>query len=129
MNGDFALDTNIVIGYLAKDSTILPRIKAAALIAVPCIVLGELYFGAHKSGRTAENVAKLEELRIQNLILECDGETARIYGLVKQILMRKGKPIPENDIWIAAIAMQHNLILATRDAHFDQISGLQREAW
>ena len=57
-------------------------------------------------------------------ILVCDTETARQYGRIKVELRRKGRPIPENDMWIAAVALQHGLTLATRDAHFDAIDGL-----
>jgi tRNA(fMet)-specific endonuclease VapC len=45
------------------------------------------------------------------------------------MLKEKGKPLPENDIWIAALAMQHNLTLITRDTHFDHVNGLDREKW
>lgn len=51
------------------------------------------------------------------------------YGLIKASLRKKGKPIPENDIWIAAIAMQHSLVVATRDKHFDEVDGLSTEEW
>jgi tRNA(fMet)-specific endonuclease VapC len=62
-------------------------------------------------------------------VLVCDVETARHYGRVRNELRRKGRPIPENDIWIAATARQHDLILVTRDPHFDEVEGLPIEAW
>jgi len=54
---------------------------------------------------------------------------ALIYGRVKNELHRKGTPIPENDVWIAALALQHGLAVATRDRHFDAVDGLCVEAW
>jgi len=69
-------------------------------------------------------LAQLTSFAATVQILPCDAETARLYGDVKHRLMAKGRPIPENDIWIAAIARQHGLAVATRDAHFQQIGGL-----
>ena len=65
----------------------------------------------------------------QESILSNDRATARLYGEVKESLRRKGTPIPENDIWIAAIARQHDLPLVARDAHFQQVDDLRIEEW
>ena len=62
-------------------------------------------------------------------MLVCDQETAQIYGNVKSALHAKGKPLPENDVWIAAMALQYTLPLATRDDHFQAIAGLHIERW
>ena len=62
-------------------------------------------------------------------LLECDLDTARSYGKVKNQLKVKGTPIPENDIWIAALADQHQPILVTRDKHFNSIDTISIEAW
>ena len=65
----------------------------------------------------------------QTVILPCDVETARFYGDVKDILRKKGNPIHENDIWIAATALQHDLSLISRDEHFSFVDDLEVEAW
>jgi len=96
---------------------------------LPSIVLGELYFGAHKSGRVEENLARIDEFAISSSILACDTDTAKEYGIIKNTVRMKGRPIPENDIWIAAIARQYGLTLVTRDAHFDEIEGLSVNIW
>ena len=62
-------------------------------------------------------------------MMGCDAESARRYSEVKDILRQKGLPIPENDVWIAAIALQHDLTLVTRDTHFDEVEGLRIEKW
>ncbi len=62
-------------------------------------------------------------------VLPLDLATAHCYGTLKAALRKKGLPIPENDLWIAASAIQYGLILATRDRHFEQIEGLQIETW
>lgn len=61
--------------------------------------------------------------------MTCDTGTAREYGLIKDQLRKKGRPIPENDIWIAAVARQKDFVLATRDAHFFEIENLEVENW
>ena len=59
----------------------------------------------------------------------CNAKTADHYAIIKLALQAKGKPIPENDMWIAAVAMQHGFILATRDRHFLEIDRLLLEMW
>jgi tRNA(fMet)-specific endonuclease VapC len=63
------------------------------------------------------------------VVLFPDQDTTEMYGQVKAELARLGTPIPDNDLWIAAVARQHNLPLATRDAHFTQVPGLKTLAW
>jgi tRNA(fMet)-specific endonuclease VapC len=72
---------------------------------------------------------KIEDLLAASAILECDVETAQHYAIIKNNLRLKGKPIPENDIWIAAIAVQHHLVMVTRDAHFKEIENLTVQSW
>ena len=129
MNGKFLLDTNIVIALFAGDMSIQKRLAQVEEVFVPSIVIGELYFGAYKSKRIAENLARIEEFAVSSSVLGCGADTAREYGLIKNGLREKGLPIPENDIWIAAIAQQHDLVLVTRDEHFNKVEGLEREIW
>ena len=91
--------------------------------------VGELYYGAQKSDKVTENLNRINIFVEEHTFLSCDLETAQWYGIIKERLQRKGRPIPNNDIWIAAIAMQHGLILVTRDAHFDEVESLQTERW
>jgi tRNA(fMet)-specific endonuclease VapC len=129
MNGRFLLDTNIVIAVFAKDGAVEAGLSKATEIFIPSVVLGELYYGAYKSTRVTENLAKINEFAANNSILACDTRTAQEYGGIKNVLRAKGRPIPENDIWIAAIAKQNGLTLITRDAHFGEVGGLMVEAW
>ena len=129
MNGKFLLDTNIIIALFAEDTAIHERISKAPEVFVPCIVIGELYFGAYKSGRVKENHALIDEFALNNMVLPCNADTARIYGEIKNLLKEKGRPIPENDIWIAAIARQYALTLVTRDPHFESVEDLKIELW
>ncbi len=129
MNGRYLLDTNIIIALFAKDPQIHDRIANAEEVFVPCIAVGELYFGACKSIKTKENLARIDEFALNNAVFVCDTETARKYGAIKTLLREKGQPIPENDIWIAAIAQQHDLTLVTKDIHFNAIDRLKIEKW
>src|SRR5947209_4875439 len=97
-SGSFLLDTNIVIALLAGDETVLSNLDLAREVFVPAIVLGELFFGAAKSGRPFDNTSKVEQFAADRAILSCDVHVAREYGRLRQRLREKGKPIPENDI-------------------------------
>jgi len=129
VNGKYLLDTNIIISLFAKDSQIHDRIAKAEEVFVPCIAIGELYFGAHKSLKLEENLARIDEFALNNTVLPCDTDIAKKYGDIKNSLKEKGQPIPENDIWIAAIAQQYALTLITKDSHFEAIENLNIEIW
>lgn len=129
MNGRFLLDTNIIIALFAKDQEIHDRMAAAEEIFISCIAIGEMYFGAYKSLKIQENISRIDEFVLKNTVLSCNAETAKIYGDIKNRLKDKGRPIPENDIWLAAIAQQYGLILVTKDSHFDTIENLRIEKW
>jgi tRNA(fMet)-specific endonuclease VapC len=129
MNGSYLLDTNIVIALFANDSNVLQQLSAASQVFIPSIVLGELYYGANKSAHSKSNIVHIDNFAMKSAILACDAETARYYGRIKDHLRAKGTPIPENDIWIAALAKQHQLILITRDKHFRVIKEIKAESW
>ncbi len=130
-NGKYLLDTNILIAMLADDMIIHVQDKTQNVpkVSLPSPAIGELYYGARKSGRPIENLAKVNRLTQRFPLISCDLETAQWYGIIKNELRRKGRPIPNNDLWIAAIALQYDLILVTRDSHFDEVESLQTESW
>lgn len=128
-SGRFLLDTNIVIALLVGEETILSGLDRAAEVFIPAIVIGELFFGAAKSGRPSENALKVERFASDRAILSCDFQVAREYGRLRQRLREKGRPLPENDVWIAATASSHNLTLVTRDRHFREVDGLSITEW
>ncbi len=129
MNGRYLLDTNIIIALFADDRLIVEQIEDAEEVFIPSIVIGELYYGARKSGRTRENVARVDLFAEANIVLICDTETCRWYGVVKDLLSQKSSQIPENDVWIAALALRHGLILVTRDQNFSEVTNLKKEIW
>ncbi|MBF0229912.1 MAG: type II toxin-antitoxin system VapC family toxin [Desulfamplus sp.] len=129
MNGKYLLDTNIVIALFANDQDAIHRIDQAEDVFIPAVVIGELFYGANKSSRAIENTERIEKFASDNVILNCNIETARCYGKIKNALRKKGRPIPENDIWIAAISSQYDLILVSRDEHFKEVENIIFEKW
>ncbi len=127
--GKVLLDTNILIALLAGETSVLAAIRLAPGVFVSVIALGELYYGAQKSGRSKENTERVEALAASAAVLPCGSETAHHYGRLKAELRTRGTPIPENDIWIAAVALEHNLILVTRDTHFQALPSLTLTDW
>lgn len=125
----FLLDTNIVIALFAQEPDVLQKLSQAREVFLSSIVLGELYYGAAKSARSQANSERVTELAARSAVLVCDTETAQVYGQIKNQLRAKGKPLPENDIWVAAVALQHDLILVSRDAHFQEVETLTTVAW
>ena len=128
-SGKYLLDTNIVIAMFADEEEIQERRQNADKVFLPSPVVGELCYGARKSSRPIENLTRVNRLIQDFRVIPCNLETARWYGIIKDNLRRRGRLIPDNDIWIAAIAMQRGLILVTRDSHFDEVESLQIERW
>lgn len=129
MSGKYLLDTGIVIALFANERTVVEQIEDAEEIFIPSIVIGELYYGARKSGRVRENVARIELFAEANVVLLCDNETSRWYGVIKDLLRQKGSLIPENDVWIAALALRQGLVLVTRDSNFEAVTNLKTVSW
>jgi len=129
VSGEYLLDTNIVIALFVGESLVHRRFDLAERVFLPNVVVGELYYGACASGSKAANLRRIDDFVTDSEVLFCDAQTARDYGDVRYGLRQKGRPIPENDVWIATLALQHGLIVVSRDAHFDEVSGLLREAW
>lgn len=120
------LDTSVVVDLFGGDVTIRRLLAISDKVYVPAVVIGELLGGARRSARIANNIAEVEAFPADNRVLDCDLETARHYGDIYSQLRARGKPIPENDMWIAAVAQQHGLPLATRDAHFAEVHSIVR---
>lgn len=127
INGDYLLDSSIIIDIFKGDANTILIIQEILKINVPVIVIGELYYGANLSLNTARRIAEINQLELGVNILEVKKSTTRFYGEIKNQLKRNGTPIPENDVWIAAIAIEHKLTLITKDNHFKKIEGINIE--
>jgi tRNA(fMet)-specific endonuclease VapC len=126
---DYLLDTNAAIPLLNGDPVMKKMVSEADEIFIPVIVIGELYFGAENSGQVVTNIQRVDDFAARYAVLHCDVATARKYGTIEKQLKMTGRRIPENDMWVAAIALQHKLTLLTRDAHFKHVGGLAIQAW
>jgi len=123
------LDTNALSAAADCLPGALHVVAAAERIAVPVIVLGEFRLGIAQSRRRAEYEQWLREWTSAVTVLEIDEETTRHYAAIGLELKKKGKPIPSNDLWIAALCRQHAMPLASRDRHFDLVPGIERVEW
>lgn len=129
-SGIYLLDTSVLILSLRGDSTIKARVASVATGYISSIVLGELFFGAYGSLTRKEAALKdIAAVMTTVIALAPDAVTAEIYGRIKQELKSKGFQMPDNDLWIAATAIQYDIALAARDGHFDWIDGLKVEQW
>jgi predicted nucleic acid-binding protein len=123
------LDTNALSAVADGDSKVESVLREATSVAVPVIVLGEFRYGIRQSRARVRYERWLVESIPNYQVLAVDEETAERYAQVRDELRRAGRPVPANDLWIAALARQHALPLLTRDQHFDHIPGLKRIIW
>ena len=123
------LDTNAISAVLDGDPAIGLLLSAGEKHHLPVIALGEYRFGLHSSRRRKVLGSLLDTLEAESFLLAVDAVTARLYADVRKELKTSGKSIPENDIWIAALARQHELEVVSRDGHFDGVPGLRRRSW
>jgi tRNA(fMet)-specific endonuclease VapC len=129
MSGEFLPDTNAVIALLNGDMALRELMADSPRFLLSIVVLGELYHGAYNSKLFDENIARIDDLILTSTLVYCDQATALEYGSIKMSLRRRGRPLPENDIWLSAIARQHGYVLLTRDRHFQEVERLNTIGW
>lgn len=120
------VDTNAYAAFKRGDVEALAIVRAADAIGISAVVLGELLSGFALGAREADNRRELSEFLASPRVslLPVTEDTAGFYARVYQGLRRKGKPIPTNDLWIAATALQHGFAVFSYDRHFAEIDGL-----
>lgn len=123
------LDTNALSAFIDGDPAVGRRLSSEAQVAIPVIVLGEFRYGIAGSRRRARYEQWLDEHLADFDILSVTEPTTHSYTRVRASLKKLGLPIPANDAWIAALALQHRLGVMSRDEHFDAVPGLHREGW
>jgi tRNA(fMet)-specific endonuclease VapC len=128
MTGEIFIDTNAYTAYRRGDERILRELARANRIGISLFVLGELLTGFRGGSREKDNRHDLDRFlakRGVNLVMPTD-RTAEFFAMAKHGLASKGRPIPINDVWIAAHCMEHGAALVSLDSHFDQVDGLLR---
>lgn len=123
------LDTNAISAMAEDDRDILPVLRVHPQIRVPVIALGEYRHGILGSRRRAELEEWLSALLAVTPVLAVVEATSRHYAAIVRELRSVGRPIPINDVWIAALARQHGLPILSRDGHFDEVQGVRRLDW
>lgn len=123
------LDTNAVSAIADKDRRLLEVISTAPFLALSFIAYAEFRYGLLGSERPEAGIRLLADLTASIPLLVPDKDTLEQYADIKDHLKRKGHPIPDNDIWIAALARQHSMPVLSRDRHFDAIPDIQRLDW
>jgi tRNA(fMet)-specific endonuclease VapC len=121
------LDTNAYVRFLAGDEKVLDSLARAGRVYVPVFVLGELLAGFRSGSKEKPNRQLLERFLTKPTvaILDATRETAEYFGLIKSALRKAGQPIPLNDVWIAAQALETGSVLVTYDTHFKIVPGLR----
>jgi tRNA(fMet)-specific endonuclease VapC len=123
------LDTNGLSALADGDSNLEAILTKTRELAIPVIVLGEYQYGIAQSRNRPRYERWLSELVSVARILRIDENTAREYAGIRCELKRGGRPIPGNDVWIAALARQHEMPVLSRDEHFDFVPDMKRIAW
>ena len=124
-----ALDTNALSAFADGDPKLLRAMGTESELALPTIVLGEYFYGIRQSRLRAAYESWIEANLVFFEVLAVGRETAARYSEIRHELKAAGRPIPGNDLWIAAIARQHGLALLTRDRHFQAVHRLQVRSW
>jgi tRNA(fMet)-specific endonuclease VapC len=128
-NPPVIVDTNALSAIADERDRIRELLGTATGIAVPVIAIGEYRSGIARSRDFLRYQQWLDEFILASRVLDIDESTTRSYAEISLELRKVGKPIPTNDIWIAALCRQHELPLLSRDRHFDTVSGIQRIEW
>lgn len=123
------LDTNALSAFVDGEPSVGERLLTEPRAAIPVIVLGEFRYGIAGSRHRAAYEAWLDEHLPEFEVLAVTETTARTYASLRVSLRKRGRPVPANDCWIAALAIEHRLSVLSRDTHFDAVPGLRRVAW
>jgi tRNA(fMet)-specific endonuclease VapC len=123
------VDTNALSAIADERDRIRAVLGTAAGIAVPVIAIGEYRSGIARSHNFLRYRQWLDEFILAARVLDVDESTTRCYADISLELRQARRPIPTNDIWIAALCRQHDLPLLSRDRHSDTVSGIERLEW
>ena len=123
------LDTNALSAFVDGDASVGEMLRLQPRAAIPVIVLGEFRYGIAESRHRSAYEAWLASHLQHFDVLAITDETAVTYAALRVALKRSGRPIPANDTWIAALALQHRLPVLSRDQHFDVVPDLERKTW
>ncbi|MCD4819217.1 MAG: type II toxin-antitoxin system VapC family toxin [Candidatus Cloacimonetes bacterium] len=125
----YLIDTNILIAFFKNDQNILKNIDKLTNLNISVISIGELLYGAKNSKFSQKNYDTYQQFFQMCKIFDINKYTAQSYARIRKELKDIGKPIPENDIWIAAIAKENDFTIVTRDKHLLGIDFINAISW
>jgi predicted nucleic acid-binding protein len=123
------LDTNALSAFIDGEPAVGEVLRRQARVAIPVIVLGEFRYGISQSRHRKAYEDWLEANFRRFEVLDVTGDTTHAYASVRVALRRSGRPIPANNVWIAALALEHRLPILSRDEHFDAVESIERRSW
>lgn len=123
------LDTNALSAFVDGDPGVGEVLRHQPRACIPVAVLGEFRYGIAQSRHRESYEAWLEAHLGHFDVLPVAAETAAAYAALRVALRQQGTPIPANDAWIAALALQHRMPVLSRDRHFDVVPELRRQSW
>lgn len=123
------LDTNALSAAAEEHAGVVGILAGAQQLALPVVVIGEYRYGISQSRHRARYRQWLDDLIQDCVVLDVTEQTTHHYAKINVELRQAGKPIPTNDLWIAALCRQHGVPLLSRDRHFDVVAGIQRVDW
>jgi tRNA(fMet)-specific endonuclease VapC len=123
------LDTNALSAFLDGEPQAIAALAEASELAIPVIVVGEFTFGIARSRHRDAYERSLQRILDRCTVLDIGIATARHYAGIRVELKESGRPIPANDVWIAALGREYSMPVVSRDQHFDHVSGLRRRTW
>ncbi len=115
--------------FLNGDKIVVDQVLKLTTVILPTIVVGELLFGAENSSRSLQNLPRYLEFIETCQVVKLGRETAVVYARTRLALKQKGRPIPMNDVWIAAQCLENDWQLVTDDSDFGYVDGLMLENW
>lgn len=123
------LDTNALSAFIDGDAAVGEVLRRQGRASVPVIVLGEFRYGIALSKHRGSYEQWLQVHLRHFDVLAVTDTTATAYASVRVELKARGTPIPANDAWIAALALEHKLAVLSRDRHFDAVPQVKRQGW
>jgi tRNA(fMet)-specific endonuclease VapC len=123
------LDTNAISAWAKGDAALLRALRTDRAWFLPSIALGEYRYGLLKSTRRTELENWLGQIEAACVVLAADAATARHYASLRLASESGAAEVPYHDLWIGALALQHNLEVVSRDTHFDSMPGVHRIGW
>ena len=121
------IDTNAYTAFMTGDERVLDVLAEAGTTFLSAIVIGELYAGFRGGSRLRENRAQLTSFLQKSTVrvLDVTAETAEVFGQIKNTLKKAGTPIPLNDVWLAAQAIETGSVMVSYDTHFGKVEGIR----